>query len=133
MRLLTLLSLLPLVGCVSSDFDATLTDHSDALTTSGADKLFDVDLTSADSDVPLADVQLTYKPVGGTMTVLNFSLTVDTNGDGALGQGDRITAIEPGPDLLNSGNAGQSFQITLAEKTGPNAIAVLWEGSWQAQ
>ena len=133
MRLSILAGLLSLVGCVPTAFDATLTDHSDALTTSGGDKLFEVEVSSADADVDVADVQLTSQPIGGTMTVLNLALTVDSNGDGAVGQGDKLTGIEPGLDLLNPGNGGQTFNVRLSEKTGTNTVSVHWEGSWGAQ
>lgn len=125
--------LLIITGCTPMAFDATLADHADALTTGGSDKLFVVEVTSAEVNVPLADIQLTFQPIGGNMTVLNFALTVDSNGDGALGQGDTLTGIEPGPDLLNTGNAGQSFSVHLTEKTGANMVSELWEDSWGAQ
>lgn len=125
--------LLSLAGCTTSPFDATLTDHPDALSAGGSDKLFDLAVGSADATIALADVQLTFQPIGGTMTVLNFASTVDSDGDGAIGEGDRLTAIEPGPDLLNSGSAGQVFNIQLTEKTGGNTVTVHWEGSWSAR
>src|SRR5689334_13328558 len=81
--------------------DATLTDHADALSNGGSDKLFDLVITDAKETYALSDLQLTYQPAGGTMTVLNFELTVDADGDGALGTGDTLTGVEPGPDLLN--------------------------------
>lgn len=132
MHQFTLVALLSLVGCATS-FDASLTDHADALTVSGTDKLFEVEVSTADANVAVEDVQLTYQPVGGTMTVLNFALTIDSNSDGAVGEGDTLTAMEPGPDLLNTANAGQTFDIVFAEKTGPAQVSVHWEGTWSAQ
>ncbi len=133
MRLSILATLLSLVGCVPTAFYATLTDHTDALSTGGSDKLFEVEVSSADANVDLADVRLTFQPIGGTMTALNFVLTVDSDGDGAVGPGDKLTGIEPGLDLLNPGNDGQTFNVRLSEKTGVNTVSVHWEGSWGAQ
>ena len=134
MRLPILAGLLSLVGCVpSTAFDATLTDHADALTTSGSDKLFEVAVSSAAANVPLANVQLVFQPIGGTLTALNFNLTVDSNGDSAVGQGDTLTGIEPGPDLLNAGNSSQTLNVQLTEKTGPGTVVVHWEGTWEAR
>jgi len=133
MRFSILAAIVAGVGCVPTSFDATLTDHAEALTTNGSDKLFDVEVTSADANIPLADVQLVFQPVGGTLTALNFALTIDSDGDGAVGDGDTLTGIEPGPDLLNGTHANQTFNVQLTEKTGPSTVVMHWEGTWNAQ
>lgn len=125
-----LLLLLTVVGCTPSGYDATLADRPETLTSSGGDKLFDLEITAAESELAMLDLQLTFQPAGGTMTVLNFQLSNDANGDGAVGTGDVLTAIEPGIDLLGTSSAGQTFGIKLAEKLDASRVVELWDGTW---
>lgn len=119
-------------GC-GSDLIATLTDHSDPLTTGGSDNLFVISVSEAEESFALDELLLTFKESGGTATQLNYELSVDSSGDGQLGVGDELVGVEPGPDILSNDAQGTDFEVELMQELGPSEVFPLWTGVWTAQ
>lgn len=129
------LGVLCLLGtaCGPGGFDAAMSDHTDPLTAGGSDNLFVISVSQAPEPFALGDLLLTFAEGGGTATALNFALGVDVEGDGLLGAGDELVAIEPGADVLGTAAQGTTFEVELMEELGESRVAAIWTGSWTAQ
>ena len=110
---------------------ASIVDHSDALSDSGSDRLFEIRADSSAEIYALTDLLLTYKLVGGSEMSLNFELT-DSDEDLSFGGGDVLIGIEPGPNILSAADAGAEFEVILREELEGNRVSQLWEGIWTA-
>ena len=128
--------LFALAGCGDSGSDggmsASLSDHPDPLTTGGSDRLFQLQIGSAEDTYSLSELMLTFQIQGETATVLNIELSNDVNSDGLLGTGDTLTAIEPGVDILGTDAIGERISIELMLELGGSRVETLWSGEWQA-
>jgi hypothetical protein len=107
-------------------------DHADTLSDDADDGLFVFELKEAEDTYALEDVEIWLNEPGDTPTSVNFELTRDANGDGQLGSGDQITAIEPldsmGKDLI-----GTKYQVELMAADDEDVYWPLWRGTWTAR
>ena len=133
-----ILACLFLVACGDDEaaptVEATLTDHADALTDQGGDRLFDMEITTADQSFAPADLQLSIQPADGAAVNLTLDLSTDADSDGDAGKGDVITGIEPVDDVIGVAEAGAAYDVSLVwdDPESEEDPVEIWSGSWTA-
>ena len=113
-------------------FLADLEDHEAPLTAAPGDDLFTVEVFEAQRVYPTAGLTVLVNPYGGPVSAVEFALTVDEDGDGALGLGDILTAREGAEDAYNASHSGTLFEvvITFADESGAtrDLASLQWVG-----
>lgn len=97
-----------------SDHEISVTDHVDALTTGAGDNLFVLTLDKAPEGMPLTTITVTAGLPGQTDTAMRFDHD-DTNSDGKLNVGEKLTCREPPVNIFDDTTAGRQVNIGLAE------------------
>jgi hypothetical protein len=120
-----------LAGCGPGFETMTLsiTDHPDALTSSGGDNLFTLTVVQSSKSYPIGEVMVTAGLAGQTATVVNFTHN-DLNGDGKLDPGESLSCTEPPVNLFASDTVGKAVNVSLDTKSGANTLVSVAEGTW---
>lgn len=109
----------------------TVTDHADALTDNGGDKLATLTLTEAKDSYDVGTLEVIAKEAGQTGFSVNFDL-VDGNGDGKLGKGESLTVKEPNTNVYGAAAVGKKYTITAFQRGTDNVLRQLGAGDWTA-
>ena len=114
-------------------FDATVTDHADALTANGGDNLFEIAIAEAEEAYDLATLELSITPEGGDAIVVEISLATDGDEDGMAGQDDVLLAVEGADNAIDDSHAGTEYVVSLMQTPEEGDPVELFAGTWTAE